>query len=166
MLYVGLALTSRGPRVIEFNVRFGDPETQSVLARLESPLAVLLAAAADGRLDDHDPLRWSAQSAVTVVVAAEGYPASPVTGVAIDGLEELAADDLAEHVHVLHAGTAHDDEGALVSSGGRVLSVVALGDDLAQARDRAYEAVAEVGLEGGHHRTDIALRAARGEIRA
>lgn len=166
VLYVGLALTARGPRVIEFNVRFGDPETQSVLARLESPLAVLLAAAADGSLDDHDPLRWSPEAAVTVVVAAEGYPASPRTGVAIGGLEGLTSGELAEHVHVLHAGTACDDSGQLVSAGGRVLSVVALGEDLAQARERAYAAVAQIELEGGHHRTDIALRAARGEIRA
>jgi phosphoribosylamine--glycine ligase len=167
VLYVGLALTARGPRVIEFNVRFGDPETQSVLARLESPLAVLLGAAADGRLDAHDPLRWSPQSSVTVVIAAEGYPAAPVTGVAIDGLADLADSDLAEHVHVLHAGTTIDeDEARLVSAGGRVLSVVALGDDLVQARVRAYEAVERIRLEGGHHRTDIALRAARGEIRA
>lgn len=166
VLYVGLALTSRGPRVIEFNVRFGDPETQSVLARLESPLSVLLAAAAQGRLDDHDPLRWRPESAVTVVIAAEGYPAAPRTGVAIEGVEELAASELAEHVHVLHAGTAIDDEEArLVSAGGRVLSVVGLGEDLVLARERAYAAVARIGFEGGHHRTDIALRAARGEIR-
>ena len=166
VLYVGLALTSRGPRVIEFNVRFGDPETQSVLARLESPLAVLLAAAADGRLDEHDPLRWSPQASVTVVVAAEGYPAAPRTGVEIGGLEEIAAGDLAESVHVLHAGTTWADDGRLVSSGGRVLSVVALGEDLEQARARAYAAVDQVELEGGHHRTDIALRASRGEIHA
>ena len=166
VLYVGLALTSRGPRVIEFNVRFGDPETQSVLARLESPLAVLLAAAAEGRLDEHDPLRWRPESAVTVVVAAEGYPARPVTGTPIGGLDAIADGELAEHVHVLHAGTSRDDDGQLVSSGGRVLSVVALGDDLAQARERAYAAVDLVELDGGHHRTDIALRAARGEIRA
>lgn len=165
VLYVGLALTSRGPRVIEFNVRFGDPETQSVLARLESPLAVLLTAASEGRLAEHDPLRWGPESAVTVVVAAEGYPAKPIIGVPVDGLDAIADGDLAEHVHVLHAGTATQD-GRLVSSGGRVLSVVALGDDLAQARERAYAAVAEVGLDGGHHRTDIALRASRGEIRA
>ena len=165
VLYVGLALTSRGPRVIEFNVRFGDPETQSVLARLESPLAVLLTAASEGRLAEHDPLRWGPESAVTVVVAAEGYPAKPITGIPVDGLDAIADGDLAEHVHVLHAGTATQD-GRLVSSGGRVLSVVALGDDLAQARERAYAAVAEVGLDGGHHRTDIALRASRGEIRA
>ncbi|WP_435201951.1 phosphoribosylamine--glycine ligase [Janibacter sp. GS2] len=168
VLYVGLALTSRGTRVIEFNVRFGDPETQSVLARLESPLAVLLAAAADGRLDEHDPLRWRPESAVTVVLAAEGYPASPITGVGIDGLEELAAGALAEHVHVLHAGTVLDTGGEapqLVSSGGRVLSVVALGEDLVAARDHAYEAVGRIDFPGSHHRTDIALRASRGEIR-
>ncbi|GAA8851939.1 phosphoribosylamine--glycine ligase [Helicobacter pylori] len=165
VLYVGLALTSRGPRVIEFNVRFGDPETQSVLARLESPLAVLLAAAAEGRLDEHEPLRWRPESAVTVVVAAEGYPAKPVTGTPIGGLDAIADGELAEHVHVLHAGTTTND-GQLVSSGGRVLSVVALGDDLARARQRAYAAVDLVELDSGHHRTDIALRAARGEIRA
>ena len=169
VLYVGLALTSRGPRVIEFNVRFGDPETQSVLARLESPLGVLLAAAADGELDRHDPLRWRPESAVTVVLSAEGYPSSPVTGVEIDGLEELAASDLAEHAHVLHAGTRVDTEGEaprLVSAGGRVLSVVALGDDLTQARERAYEAVEQIEFPGSHHRSDIALRASRGEIHA
>ena len=172
VLYVGLALTSRGPRVIEFNVRFGDPETQSVLARLESPLGVLLTAAADGALADHDPLRWRPESAVTLVLAAEGYPASPVTGVEINGLEDLAASDLAEHVHVLHAGTRiedmedADDAPHLVSSGGRVLSVVALGEDLSSARDRAYAAVEQIDFPGSHHRTDIALRAARGEIRA
>ena len=165
VLYVGLALTSRGPRVIEFNVRFGDPETQSVLARLESPLAVLLAAAAEGRLDEHEPLRWRPESAVSAVVAAEGFPAKPVTGTPIGGLDAIADGELAEHVHVLHAGTTTND-GQLVSSGGRVLSVVALGDDLARARQRAYAAVDLVELDGGHHRTDIALRAARGEIRA
>lgn len=168
VLYVGLALTSAGPRVIEFNVRFGDPETQSVLARLESPLGVLLAAAADGGLDDLEPLRWSAQSAVTVVLSAEGYPSSPVTGVGIDGLADLAGSELAEHVHVLHAGTRIEDEGGLpqlVSSGGRVLSVVALGDDLGQARTRAYEGVQRIDFPGSHHRTDIALRASRGELR-
>jgi len=165
VLYVGLALTSRGPRVIEFNVRFGDPETQSVLARLESPLAVLLGAAADGGLADHDPLRWRPEAAVTIVEAAAGYPASPRKGDPVDGLEELTAGPLAEHVHVLHAGTVLE-EGQLVSSGGRVLSVVGLGEDLTQARERAYEGVETVDLDGGHHRSDIALRASRGEIRA
>lgn len=160
VLYVGLALTAAGPRVIEFNARFGDPETQAVLARLETPLGGLLRAAAQGRLAETEPLRWRDEAAVTVVVAAAGYPASPTTGDPISGLDEIGDD-----AYVLHAGTATDDEGTLVSAGGRVLSVVALGEDLAEARDRAYAAVAHVDLPGGHHRTDIALRAARGEIR-
>ena len=160
VLYVGLALTARGPRVIEFNVRFGDPETQAVLARLETPLGGLLLAAAEGRLDEVEPLRWRDEAAVTIVVAAAGYPASPSTGDPISGLDEIGDD-----AYVLHAGTAKGEDGTLVSAGGRVLSVVALGDDLIQARDRAYAAVERVDLDGSHHRTDIALRAARGEIR-
>ena len=160
VLYVGLALTARGPRVIEFNVRFGDPETQAVLARLETPLGGLLLAAAEGRLDEVEPLRWRDEAAVTIVVAAAGYPASPSTGDPISGLDEIGDD-----AYVLHAGTAKGEDGTLVSAGGRVLSVVALGDDLTQARDRAYAAVERVDLDGSHHRTDIALRAARGEIR-
>ena len=160
VLYVGLALTVRGPRVIEFNVRFGDPETQAVLARLETPLGGLLLAAAEGRLDEVEPLRWRDEAAVTIVVAAAGYPASPSTGDPISGLDEIGDD-----AYVLHAGTAKGEDGTLVSAGGRVLSVVALGDDLIQARDRAYAAVEQIDLDGSHHRTDIALRAARGEIR-
>ena len=159
VLYVGLALTVRGPRVIEFNVRFGDPETQAVLARLETPLGGLLLAAAEGRLDEVEPLRWRDEAAVTIVVAAAGYPASPSTGDPIGGLDEVT------DAYVLHAGTAKGEDGTLVSAGGRVLSVVALGDDLIQARDRAYAAVEQIDLDGSHHRTDIALRAARGEIR-
>ena len=159
VLYVGLALTAGGPRVIEFNVRFGDPETQAVLARLETPLGGLLMAAAQGRLDEAEPLRWRDESAVTVVVAAPGYPASPATGEPIAGLEEIGDD-----AYVLHAGTAKGEDGTLVSAGGRVLSVVALGADLTEARDRAYAAVEQVDLEGSHHRTDIALRASRGEL--
>ena len=160
VLYVGLALTVRGPRVIEFNVRFGDPETQAVLARLETLLGGLLLAAAEGRLDEVEPLRWRDEAAVTIVVAAAGYPASPSTGDPISGLDEIGDD-----AYVLHAGTAKGEDGTLVSAGGRVLSVVALGDDLIQARDRAYAAVEQIDLDGSHHRTDIALRAARGEIR-
>ena len=160
VLYVGLALTARGPRVIEFNVRFGDPETQAVLARLETPLGGLLLAAAEGRLDEVEPLRWRDEAAVTVVVAAAGYPAAPSAGDPISGLDEIGDD-----AYVLHAGTAKGEDGTLVSAGGRVLSVVALGDDLIQARDRAYAAVEQIDLDGSHHRTDIALRAARGEIR-
>ncbi len=161
VLYVGLALTSRGPRVVEFNARFGDPETQVVLARLATPLGGVLMAAALGELEQLPPLRWHADTAVTVVLAAEGYPDRPHTGQQVTGLEAAAR---VEGVHVLHAGTGTDAEGELVSSGGRVLSVVGLGADLPQARRRAYDAVAEVTLPGGHHRSDIALAAERGQV--
>jgi phosphoribosylamine--glycine ligase len=166
VLFVGLALTSRGPRVIEFNARFGDPETQVVLARLETPLAQLLLAAATGRLIDVDPLRWRDNAAVTVVVAAENYPAAPRTGDPIDGLtDEGDTVDAGEGTaYVLHAGTALDDDGALVSAGGRVLSVVGTGPTLEQARHRAYAAVGRIELAGSHHRTDIARRAIDGEV--
>jgi phosphoribosylamine---glycine ligase len=159
LLYCGLALTSRGVRVIEFNARFGDPETQVVLARLATPLGEVLTAAATGRLGDLDRLRWRDDAAVTVVVAAHGYPASPRTGDAVTGVEE--ADGL-DGVHVLHAGTALDVDGALVSAGGRVLSVVGTGPDLAAARDAAYAGVAAIHLDGSHHRSDIAATAAAG----
>jgi len=161
VLYVGLALTPKGPRVIEFNARFGDPETQVVLARLETPLGGLLHAAATGRLDDIAALRWSEQHAVTVVVASHHYPGTPRTGDPILGVDEVAEVPTA---YVLHAGTALGADGALVSAGGRVLSVVALGDSLAQARERVYEAVEKIELEGSHHRTDIALAAERQEL--
>jgi len=159
VLYVGLALTSRGLRVIEFNARFGDPETQVVLARLVTPLGGLLLAAAVGKLDELGPLRWRPEHAVTVVVASKGYPDSPRTGDVIEGLGKIGDD-----AYVLHAGTAVGKDGFLVSAGGRVLSVVATGADLAQARDRAYRAVDRIRLKGSHHRTDIALAAQRGEI--
>lgn len=160
VLYCGLALTSRGLRVIEFNARFGDPETQAVLARLVTPLGGVLMAAATGTLDRVDPLRWSPRTAVAVVLASENYPDTPVTGRRIRGLGRAARIDGA---HVLHAGTALA-EGKVVSSGGRVLAVVGLGDNLEAARGTAYESLAEIELEGGHHRTDIALKAARHEI--
>jgi phosphoribosylamine--glycine ligase len=166
VLFVGLALTSRGPRVIEFNARFGDPETQVVLARLRTPLGQVLLAAAQGRLDQVEPLRWSDDAAVTVVVAAQDYPATPRTGDPITGtdqVEELG--DADGTAYVLHAGTALGEDGTLVSAGGRVLSVVATGPTLASARDRVYAAVGQIGLDGSHHRTDIALRATRGEVR-
>ena len=161
VLYVGLALTARGPRVIEFNVRFGDPETQVVLARLRTPLGGLLHAAATGGLAGVPPLRWADEHAVTVVVAAEGYPATPRTGGMVEGLDEVPG---APDAYVLHAGTSRADDGVLVASGGRVLSVVALGATLAQARSRAYAAVDAVRLAGSHHRSDIALAAERGEV--
>ena len=154
VLYVGLALTSRGLRVIEFNARFGDPETQVVLARLQSPLGVLLQAAATGRLEQAPPLVWSSDAAVTVVVAAAGYPEAPRTGDRIDGLDDAAA---VEGASVLHAGTRLE-QGAVVSSGGRVLSLVGVAADLRTARAAAYEAVTLVHLPGSQHRTDIAAK--------
>ncbi|MFD5759443.1 phosphoribosylamine--glycine ligase, partial [Streptomyces sp. NPDC127044] len=158
LLYAGLAITSRGVRVIEFNARFGDPETQVVLARLKTPLAGVLLAAAEGTLADLAPLRWSDDAAVTVVVASHNYPDTPRTGDPITGLDEVAALD-APHAYVLHAGTKHDGD-AVVSAGGRVLSVTATGTDLTEARARAYAAVARIGLDGSQHRTDIAAKAA------
>ncbi|MER7205213.1 phosphoribosylamine--glycine ligase [Streptomyces sp. CB01635] len=158
LLYAGLAITSRGVRVIEFNARFGDPETQVVLARLKTPLAGVLLASADGTLADLPPLRWSDEAAVTVVVASHNYPETPRTGDPITGLADVAAQD-APHAYVLHAGTKRDG-GAVVSAGGRVLSVTATGSDLTQARERAYAAVSRIGLDGSQHRTDIAAKAA------
>ncbi|BBZ02644.1 phosphoribosylamine--glycine ligase [Mycolicibacterium chitae] len=155
LLYAGLAITSAGPAVVEFNCRFGDPETQSVLALLESPLGELLHAAATGTLDRVEPLRWRPGSAVTVVVAAENYPGRPRVGDVITGAD---ADG------VLHAGTARRDDGAVVSSGGRVLAVVGTGPDLTAARASAYATAGAVRLPGSHFRSDIGLRAERGEI--
>ncbi|WP_455353109.1 phosphoribosylamine--glycine ligase [Streptomyces sp. SYSU K217416] len=160
LLYAGLAITSRGVRVIEFNARFGDPETQVVLARLQTPLAGVLLGAANGTLDVHPPLAWRDDAAVTVVVASHNYPGTPRTGDPIEGLDEVAAQD-APHAYVLHAGTRRDGD-TLVSAGGRVLSVTATGSDLAQARGRAYAAVSRIRLDGGQHRTDIAAKAAAG----
>jgi phosphoribosylamine--glycine ligase len=155
LLYAGLILTAAGPQVIEFNCRFGDPETESVLALLETPLAGVLLAAATGQLADLPPLRWRDGAAVTVVVAAEGYPGRPRTGDVITGAE---ADG------VLHAGTRRREDGAVVSAGGRVLAVVGQGPDLAAARDDAYRRLAGVHLPRSHHRTDIAARAVAGDI--
>ena len=155
LLYAGLAMTSRGPAVIEFNCRFGDPETQAVLALLRTPPARLLHATATGTLAGVPPREWAEGSAVTVVVAAEGYPATPRLGDVITG---------ADGDGVLHAGTRRREDGAVVSSGGRVLSVVGTGADLAAARTDAYARLEPVRLAGSHHRTDIGLRAERGEI--
>lgn len=155
VLYCGLALTSRGLRVVEFNARFGDPETQVVLERLTSPFAPLLLAAARGDLAEDAQLSWSEDAAVTVVVASAGYPVSARSGDPITGIEACEA----LGAHVIHAGTAAPN-GELVSAGGRVLSVVATGADLEQARSRALTATEEIILEGSHHRTDIARRAA------
>jgi phosphoribosylamine--glycine ligase len=161
VLYCGLALTSRGTRVIEFNARFGDPETQAVLARLKTPLGSLLLAAAKGQLDEADELRWAPETAVAVVLASANYPGAPRTGDRIRGLKKA---NRLDGVHVLHAGTAMDDAGNTVSAGGRVLAVVGLGADLEDARERAYAGMEQITLEGGQYRRDIAAKAARGEI--
>jgi phosphoribosylamine--glycine ligase len=159
LLYVGLCLTKRGPRVVEFNARFGDPETQVILDRLGTPLGGLLAACARGDLAAAGQLSWLPGAAVTVVIAAEGYPTSPVRGDLIEGLAD------AGHVpgcYVLHAGTASDRAGRLTASGGRVLNVVGTGDDLAAARTRAYDAAALIRMRGGFYRGDIAAMPAPG----
>ncbi len=155
LLYAGLAITSAGPSVVEFNCRFGDPETQAVLALLDSPLGGLLHAAATGTLASFEELRWRDGAAVTVVVAAENYPGRPRVGDVITGSEADA---------VLHAGTARREDGAVVSTGGRVLSVVGTGQDLDAARAAAYAAIKSIRLPGSHFRTDIGLAAAQGRI--
>jgi phosphoribosylamine--glycine ligase len=155
LLYAGLAISSRGPAVVEFNCRFGDPETQSVLALLETPLGQLLHAAATGQLADQPQLQWHDGYAVTVVVAAENYPGRPRVGDVVHGAE---ADG------VLHAGTARRDDGAIVSSGGRVLSVVGTGADLVAARQAAYALTSSIRLPGSHFRSDIGLAAAEGRV--
>jgi phosphoribosylamine---glycine ligase len=156
LLYAGLAVTSDGPAVIEFNCRFGDPEAQAVLALLESPLGQLLYATATGKLANFGELQWRDGTAVAVVLAAENYPSRPRVGDVIVGAE---ADG------ILHAGTARRDDGAIVSSGGRVLSVVGTGAGLSEARTAAYEIIRSIRLPGGHFRSDIALAAAEGKIR-
>lgn len=161
VLYCGLALTKRGMRVIEFNARFGDPETQAVLARLRTPLGGVLMAAAKGHLDELEELRWLPETAVAVVLASANYPDSPRTGDPIAGLDAANA---RQNVHVLHAGTSTDDAGQIVSDGGRVLAVVALGEDLDAARESVYAGMGDLTLDGGQFRTDIAAKAARGEI--
>jgi phosphoribosylamine--glycine ligase len=154
LLYAGLVLTGTGPQVIEFNCRFGDPETQALLALLGTPLAGLLMATATGALARQLPLEWAPGAAVVVVVAAEGYPGIPRTGDVITGSDGAG---------VLHAGTRRRDDGAIVSAGGRVLSVVGTGRDLVAARKQAYQRVEQVHLPGGHYRSDIGLRATRRE---
>jgi phosphoribosylamine--glycine ligase len=160
LLYAGLSLTAAGVRVIEFNARFGDPETQVVLDRLASPLAGLLAAAASGSLAGAGPPVWAPGAAVTVVIAAEGYPAAPAKGDPIDGIDQA---ERIPGAHVLHAGTATDVAGRLVSAGGRVLSVVGTGPDLTTARDVAYRAAGAIRMRGGWYRRDIAEAAAHAQ---
>ncbi|GGH42169.1 phosphoribosylamine--glycine ligase [Microbacterium album] len=156
LLYAGLILTDAGVRVIEFNARFGDPETQAVLPRLQTPLSLLLLAAATGTLEDGPEPEFSDDVAVTVVLASEGYPHSPATGRALTGVDDAEA---VEGVHVAHAATARSMDG-LSATGGRVLNVVATAADFRTARARAYEAMGRIRLQGAHYRTDIAARVA------
>jgi phosphoribosylamine---glycine ligase len=157
VLYAGIMMTPAGPRVLEFNVRFGDPETQAILPRLRTDLLELLhAACTPGGLAGAAPLRWSPQTAVTVVLASAGYPESSSDGDVITGLDDVPA-----AVHVTHAGTARDPAGEIVTAGGRVLSATALGDDAAAARDGAYAAADMIEFDGRQLRRDIALRAVR-----
>jgi phosphoribosylamine--glycine ligase len=155
LLYAGLALTDDGIRVIEFNARFGDPETQVLIPRLVTPLADLLYKAATNSLDDV-ALQWRDESAVTVVLASAGYPESPKTGGAITSIPSIA------DTHIFHAGTAGSPD-SLLSSGGRVLTVTGIGNDLTEARDRAYRAISQIELEGSFYRSDIALNASVAE---
>jgi len=159
LLYAGLILTSAGIRVIEFNARFGDPETQVVLPRLETPLSDLLFAAASGTLEDQPDPVFGDDVAITVVLASEGYPEAPKTGRPIEGLGDAES---VEGVRIVHAATAGPDApgGSLLATGGRVLNVVATASDFATARERAYDAISRIGLEGSHFRTDIAARVA------
>ena len=155
LLYAGLALTHKGTKVIEFNARFGDPETQVLLPRLQTPLAQLLMKAATGKLKGQS-LEWSEDSAVTVVLASQGYPANPVLGEPIMGIAPV------EGASVFHAGTSLRD-GILHSSGGRVLAVTGIGSDLTEARNTAYRVISAITLRGSHFRHDIALNASVAE---
>jgi len=160
LLYAGLILTPAGVRVIEFNARFGDPETQVVLPRLRTPLSRLLLASASGTLEDEPRPEFSDDVAITVVLASEGYPEAPQTGRMIEGLAEAASVD---GVSIVHAATGAPDApgGSLIATGGRVLNVVATGTDFADARARAYEAIGRIRLDGAHYRHDIAARVAQ-----
>ena len=155
LLYAGLALTDHGTRVIEFNARFGDPETQVLIPLLKTPLATLLYNAATGNLKG-TTLDWNDDSAVTVVLAAEGYPAAPKSGGVITGFSSI------DDVQIYHAGTSTTEQG-VVASGGRVLTVTGIGEDLTEARNRAYRAISQIRLSGSFYRTDIALNASVAE---
>ena len=161
LLYAGLAMGAAGPAVVEFNCRFGDPETQAVLALLDSPLGELLFATATGTLAEAPTPRWRGGAAVTVVLAAENYPGRPRTGDVITGASDPVTGDPAT---VLHAGTSQRADGALVSAGGRVLSIVGTGVDLTAAREAAYDRLAGIKLPGSHYRSDIGLAAVEGRI--
>lgn len=156
VLYAGVMLTPQGPRLLEYNVRFGDPECQPLMMRLRSDLGAVLDLAARRKLDDAEGLRWDRRPAVCVVMASEGYPGGYEKGHPIRGLDAAAADD----VKVFHAGTRREN-GEVVNAGGRVLGVTALGDDVASAKRRAYEAVKPIRWQGAWCRKDIADKAVR-----
>ncbi|WP_167143532.1 phosphoribosylamine--glycine ligase [Canibacter zhoujuaniae] len=156
LLYCGLIVTAKGIRVIEFNARFGDPETQVVLTRLASPLSEYLLASAEGRLADLPAPQFNSDAAVIVVLASEGYPGEVTTGREITGLAKLAQ---VPNVHAVHAATALDADGVWTATGGRVLGVVGRGSDVSAARSAAYSGIAKLGLAGGQFRSDIAAKA-------
>jgi phosphoribosylamine--glycine ligase len=156
VIYCEMMVTAQGPKLVEFNARFGDPECQVLMLRLESDLVPYLKAAATGRLAELAPPTWRSEAAVCVVMAARGYPEAPQAGTVIRGAEA----DLGPGVTVFHAGTRRRDDGALVAAGGRVLNVCAVGETLAQARQRAYAAVARIDWPESFHRTDIGAKAA------
>ena len=155
VLYAGLMATPEGPKVVEFNARFGDPECQVLMMRFDGDVVPLLLACAQGDLSKAPPPVFKPGVVITVVLAAKGYPDSPLEGSVIRGADQ----DFGPHVQVFHAGTRQREDGALTAAGGRVLNVCAYGDDVAQARERAYEAIAKIDWPGGFHRTDIGWRA-------
>jgi phosphoribosylamine--glycine ligase len=153
VLFVGLMITEKGPELIEYNVRFGDPECQLLMLRLKDDILPLLLAAAEGSLDGHS-MSWDDSVALTVVMAAEGYPASPLKGTEIKGVEAVTDKD----TKIFHAGTVIKD-GKLIANGGRVLNVTASGNDIIEARDKAYAAVKSIDWPKGFYRNDIGWRA-------
>lgn len=161
LLYAGIAWGKEGPAVVEFNCRFGDPETQAILPLLKTPLGGLLYATATGKLAEQPPLEWEDGAAIVVVLAAENYPAEPIKGDRIHGIDKVEKNAPGS---VLHAGTARDEKGKYISAGGRVLGVVGKGKDLEAARNEAYELLDTIEMRGGQYRSDIGLKAVRGEI--
>ncbi|HDP69683.1 MAG TPA: phosphoribosylamine--glycine ligase [Actinobacteria bacterium] len=159
VLYGGIILTKDGPKVLEFNCRFGDPETQAILPRLESDLAEIMLAVAERRLANYGELKWSPKNCVTVVLASSGYPGKYEEGFEIKGIEGA---NLKNGVVVFQAGTVREGEG-VVTAGGRVLNVSALGNDFKEARERVYEAIKEIDFNGMYYRKDIALRAVKSQ---
>ena len=155
VLFAGLMATDEGPKLVEFNARFGDPECQVLMLRLKSDIVPYLLAAATGRLDRLAPPMWRSEAAICVVMAARGYPESPVTGSVIRGLDR----DFGPEVVIFHAGAELKSDGAYTAAGGRVLNVCALGETVEAARDRAYQAIARIDWPGGFFRHDIAARA-------